>query len=90
MNGRGGGRHGGHGGGRGGGRGHIAMTQAELTDLINTRVAEALAAYQAGTMCTKHSLSLCRMLESYPFVLCSFINRSTCATESAPSACLHV
>ncbi|KAM0015230.1 putative transcription factor interactor and regulator CCHC(Zn) family [Helianthus debilis subsp. tardiflorus] len=48
MNGRGGGRRGGHGGGRGGGRGHIAMTQAELTDLINTRVAEALAAYQAG------------------------------------------
>ncbi|KAJ0859977.1 putative transcription factor interactor and regulator CCHC(Zn) family [Helianthus annuus] len=38
----------GRGGGRGGGRGHIAMTQAELTDLINTRVAEALAAYQAG------------------------------------------
>ncbi|KAJ0736185.1 hypothetical protein HanPI659440_Chr11g0440691 [Helianthus annuus] len=41
----------GRGGGRGGGRGHIAMTQAELTDLINTRVAEALAAYQAGTIC---------------------------------------
>ncbi|KAM0031761.1 hypothetical protein Hdeb2414_s0017g00512731 [Helianthus debilis subsp. tardiflorus] len=35
-------------GGRGHGRGHIAMTQAELTNLINTRVAEALAAYQAG------------------------------------------
>ncbi|KAJ0871368.1 putative retrotransposon gag domain-containing protein [Helianthus annuus] len=34
--------------GRGHGRGHIAMTQAELTNLINTRVAEALAAYQAG------------------------------------------
>ena len=68
MNGRGGGRRGGHGGGRGGGRGHIAMTQAELTDLINTRVAEALAAYQAGTMGTKHSLSLSRMLESYLFV----------------------
>uniref|UniRef100_A0A251UXQ2 Putative retrotransposon gag domain, Thiamin diphosphate-binding fold protein n=1 Tax=Helianthus annuus TaxID=4232 RepID=A0A251UXQ2_HELAN len=34
--------------GRGHGRGHIAMTQAELTILINTRVAEALAAYQAG------------------------------------------
>ncbi|KAJ0490247.1 putative transcription factor interactor and regulator CCHC(Zn) family [Helianthus annuus] len=38
----------GRGGGRSGGRGHIAMTQAELTNLINTRVAEALAAYQAG------------------------------------------
>ncbi|KAM0068127.1 putative retrotransposon gag domain-containing protein [Helianthus debilis subsp. tardiflorus] len=47
MNGR-GGRNGGRGGRRGGGRGHIAMTQAKLTDLINTRVAEALAAYQAG------------------------------------------
>ncbi|KAJ0887184.1 putative retrotransposon gag domain-containing protein [Helianthus annuus] len=35
-------------GGRNGGCGHIAMTQAKLTDLINTRVAEALAAYQAG------------------------------------------
>ncbi|KAM0063982.1 hypothetical protein Hdeb2414_s0003g00097221 [Helianthus debilis subsp. tardiflorus] len=34
--------------GRGHGRGHIAMMQAELTNLINTRVAEALAAYQAG------------------------------------------
>ncbi|KAJ0702349.1 hypothetical protein HanPI659440_Chr14g0528491 [Helianthus annuus] len=34
--------------GRGNGRGNINMTQAELTDLINTRVAEALAAYQAG------------------------------------------
>ncbi|XP_022013859.1 uncharacterized protein LOC110913330 [Helianthus annuus] len=31
-------------GGHGGGRGNIIMTQAELTDLINTRVAEALAA----------------------------------------------
>ncbi|KAJ0849638.1 hypothetical protein HanPSC8_Chr13g0571151 [Helianthus annuus] len=39
--------------GRGHGRGNINMTQAELTDLINTRVAEALAAYQAGTECTK-------------------------------------
>ncbi|MFS7974796.1 putative nucleotidyltransferase, Hydrolase [Helianthus anomalus] len=37
--------------GRGHGRGNINMTQAELTDLINTRVAEALAAYQAGTEC---------------------------------------
>ncbi|KAF5806244.1 hypothetical protein HanXRQr2_Chr05g0219081 [Helianthus annuus] len=34
--------------GRGNGRGNINMTQAELTDLINTRVAEALAAYQAA------------------------------------------
>ncbi|KAJ0500103.1 putative transcription factor interactor and regulator CCHC(Zn) family [Helianthus annuus] len=34
--------------GRGHGRGNINMTQAELNDLINTRVAEALAAYQAG------------------------------------------
>ncbi|KAJ0515365.1 putative transcription factor interactor and regulator CCHC(Zn) family [Helianthus annuus] len=34
--------------GRGNGRGNISMTQAELTDLINTRVAEDLAAYQAG------------------------------------------
>ncbi|KAJ0923182.1 hypothetical protein HanPSC8_Chr05g0212761 [Helianthus annuus] len=33
--------------GRGHGRGSINMTQAELTNLINTRVAEALAAYQA-------------------------------------------
>ncbi|XP_022027365.1 uncharacterized protein LOC110928650 [Helianthus annuus] len=41
-------RNGGCGGGRGGGRGNIVMTQAELTDLINTRVAEALAAQQAG------------------------------------------
>ena len=44
--------------GRGHGRGNINMTQAELTDLINTRVAEALAAYQAGTECTKYSLLL--------------------------------
>ena len=44
--------------GRGHGRGNITMTQAELTDLINTRVAEALAAYQAGTECTKYSLLL--------------------------------
>ncbi|MFS7922846.1 putative retrotransposon gag domain-containing protein [Helianthus anomalus] len=35
--------------GRGHGRGNINMTQAELTYMINTRVAEALAAYQAGT-----------------------------------------
>ncbi|KAJ0956935.1 putative transcription factor interactor and regulator CCHC(Zn) family [Helianthus annuus] len=34
--------------GRGHGRGSINMTQAELTNLINTRVAEALAAYQAA------------------------------------------
>ncbi|KAJ0856874.1 hypothetical protein HanRHA438_Chr13g0583551 [Helianthus annuus] len=39
---------------RGRGRGNITTTQAELTDLINTRVAEGLAAYQAGTECTKH------------------------------------
>ena len=44
--------------GRGHGRGNITMTQAELNDLINTRVAEALAAYQAGTECTKYSLLL--------------------------------
>ncbi|KAJ0443539.1 hypothetical protein HanIR_Chr16g0821871 [Helianthus annuus] len=35
-------------GGRNGVRGNIVMTQAELSDLINTRVAEALAAQQAG------------------------------------------
>ena len=40
--------------GRGHGRGSINMTQAELTNLINTRVAEALAAYQAGMNCTKY------------------------------------
>ncbi|KAJ0949205.1 hypothetical protein HanRHA438_Chr01g0036161 [Helianthus annuus] len=40
---------------RGHGCGNITMTQAELTDLINTRVTEALAAYQAGTKCTKYS-----------------------------------
>ncbi|KAJ0613646.1 putative retrotransposon gag domain-containing protein [Helianthus annuus] len=34
--------------GRGHRCGHIAMTHAELTNLINTRVAEASAAYQAG------------------------------------------
>ena len=43
--------------GRGHGRGNINMTQAELNDLINTRVAEALAAYQAGTECTKYFYS---------------------------------
>ncbi|XP_022000066.1 uncharacterized protein LOC110897612 [Helianthus annuus] len=47
MSGR-GGRNGGRGGDRGGGRGNIVMTQADLTDLINTRVAEALAVQQAG------------------------------------------
>ncbi|KAJ0548213.1 hypothetical protein HanIR_Chr08g0381091 [Helianthus annuus] len=40
---------------RGHGRGNITVTQAELNDLINTRVAEALAAYQAGTECTEYS-----------------------------------
>ncbi|XP_022000061.1 uncharacterized protein LOC110897604 [Helianthus annuus] len=48
MSGR-GGRNCGRGGDRGGGHDNIVMTQADLTDLINTRVAEALAAQQAGT-----------------------------------------
>ena len=65
MNERGGGRRGGHGGGRGGGRGQINMTQAELANFINAQVAAALAAYQAGTTCTKYSFSLSRILESY-------------------------
>ena len=34
--------------GRGHGRGNINMTQAELNALINDRVVEALAAFQAG------------------------------------------
>ncbi|MFS8004975.1 hypothetical protein Hanom_Chr13g01232091 [Helianthus anomalus] len=48
----------GRGGGRDGGRGNIVMSQAELTDLINNRVAEALTAQQEGTLHAKHSLSL--------------------------------
>ena len=60
--------------GRGHGRGNITMTQAELTDLINTRVAEALAAYQAGTECTKYfsSYTTYTSFHSYnvfPFVI---------------------
>lgn len=58
MNGRGGGRRGGRGGrggGRGGGHGEIHMTQAELEELLNAQVAAALAAYQAGMTCTRHS-----------------------------------
>ncbi|MFS8018989.1 hypothetical protein Hanom_Chr15g01398591 [Helianthus anomalus] len=46
-------RNGGYGGGRSGGRGNINRTQEQLTDLINTRVAEALTAYQAGTIYTR-------------------------------------
>ncbi|MFS7976362.1 hypothetical protein Hanom_Chr10g00891591 [Helianthus anomalus] len=58
---------------RGHERGHIVMTQAELTNLINTRVAEALAAYQAGTKCAKYSLTLCRVHHSYPYNEFSFV-----------------
>ncbi|MFS7968463.1 hypothetical protein Hanom_Chr09g00797731 [Helianthus anomalus] len=49
-------RNGGRGGGRGDGRGNINMPQAELTDLINTRMAEALASQQAGTIYTRQSI----------------------------------
>ncbi|XP_022008106.1 uncharacterized protein LOC110907430 [Helianthus annuus] len=57
MSGR-GGRNSGRGGGRGGGRGNIAMNQAELTDLIDTRVVEALAAYQAGQQVNQNQNNL--------------------------------
>ena len=41
-----------NGGGRGG-RGNVNMTQAELNALINDRVVEALAAFQAANQAGK-------------------------------------
>ncbi|KAJ0919671.1 hypothetical protein HanRHA438_Chr05g0232291 [Helianthus annuus] len=67
-----GGRNGGRGGGHGGGRGNIVMTQAELTDLINTHVAEALAAQQVGMICTDRSSLLNHILDSHSCVVFSF------------------
>ncbi|KAM0061203.1 putative transcription factor interactor and regulator CCHC(Zn) family [Helianthus debilis subsp. tardiflorus] len=77
--------------GRGHRRGHIAMTQAELTNLINTRVAEALAAYQAGTICANYFLSLCRILESYLCVVRSFVLGQPANQNHppAPPACTY-
>ena len=59
--------------GRGHGRGNINMTQAELTDLINTRVAEALAAYQAGTECTKYFSSYTAYTSFPPYNVFPFV-----------------
>ena len=47
------GRTGGRQDGRQGGRGDINMTQAELNALINDRVVEALAAFQAANQAGK-------------------------------------
>jgi hypothetical protein len=40
--------------GRGFGRGNVNMSQAELNALINARVVEALAAFQAGNLTSFH------------------------------------
>ena len=76
--------------GRGHGRGNINMTQAELTDLINTRVAEALAAYQAGTECTKVLFPLIPRTRLFPPIMCFLSSfRSASATSTQP-ACVYV
>ncbi|KAJ0923179.1 putative retrotransposon gag domain-containing protein [Helianthus annuus] len=76
--------------GRGGGRGNIVMTQAEFMDLINTRVAEALATQQAGTKFTfRWFCSLCVYSNSHSCVVHSFSFRSTHEPKSEQSARLH-
>ncbi|KAJ0956109.1 putative nucleotidyltransferase, Ribonuclease H [Helianthus annuus] len=91
MNGRGGGRRGGRGGrggGRGGGQGEIHMTQAELEALLNAQVAAALAAYQAGMTCTRHSFPLNRKLESYLLVyFLSLIGQPAPQNQPHPPVC---
>ncbi|KAF5781274.1 putative nucleotidyltransferase, Ribonuclease H [Helianthus annuus] len=78
----------GRGGGRRGGRGEIHMTQAELEALLNAQVAAALAAYQAGMTCTRHSFPLNRKLESYLLVyFLSLIGQPAPQNQPHPPVC---